>query len=63
MSVMKLLGCFTLSEFEECSMLKSSYIGNLYLCTKVGRGVVYTVLLCCINALSFPVVSHLHKVK
>lgn len=60
---MKLAGWFTFSEFEESFTLKSSYIGNLYLCTKVGRDVVYTVLLCCINALSFPIVLHLHKVK
>lgn len=62
MSRMNLAGCLLLY-FEECFSLLSRYIGTLYLCTKVGRGAVYSVLLCCINTLSFSLVLHLYKIK
>lgn len=62
MSRMNLAGCL-LFYFEECFSLLSRYIGTLYLCTKVGRGAVYSVLLCCINTLSFSLVLHLYKIK
>lgn len=60
MSRMSLAGCLLLY-FEECFSLLSRYIGTLYLCTKVGRDAVYSVLLCCINTLSFSLVLHLYK--
>lgn len=60
MSRMNLAGCLLLY-FEECFSLLSRYIGTLYLCTKVGRDAVYSVLLCCINTLSFSLVLHLYK--
>lgn len=60
MSRMSLAGCLLLY-FEECFSLLSRYIGTLYLCTKVGRDAVYSVLLCCINTLSFTLVLHLYK--
>lgn len=62
MSRMNLAGRLLLY-FEECVSLKSRYIGTLYLCTKVGRDAVYSVLLCCINTLSFSLVLHIYKVK
>lgn len=60
MSRMNLAGCLLLY-FEECFSLLSRYIGTLYLCTKVGKVAVYSVLLCCINTLSFTLVLHLYK--
>lgn len=60
MSRMSLAGCLLLY-FEECFSLLSRYIGTLYLCTKVGKVAVYSVLLCCINTLSFTLVLHLYK--
>lgn len=61
-SRMQLARRFILSESEP-STARSGSLGNLYLCTEVGRDVVYTVLLCCVNTRSSPVVSAPHKVK